>query len=148
MEEELLKVATYWWGGKRHVGRLSPDGRELQPLALGKDAVNSGDTGIPNTLDAVAHRFGGQGRFLGDGEFLTVLKKTRSRPWALAGGKEPEANAVFVELAPATVAALATRGWHFYRFIGEHGYRLMCSWATAPEAVDRFAADLRASVQQ
>jgi threonine aldolase len=43
---------------------------------------------------------------------------------------------------------MAARGWHFYRFIGEHGYRLMCSWATAPEVVDRFAADLRASVQQ
>lgn len=59
---------------------------------------------------------------------------------------EPAANGVFVELPPATVAALSARGWHFYRFVGENGYRLMCSWATPPEAVDRFVADLRASL--
>lgn len=59
---------------------------------------------------------------------------------------EPEANGVFAELAPAVVAALEARGWHFYKFIGEHGYRFMCSWATAPETVDRFIADLRAVV--
>lgn len=59
---------------------------------------------------------------------------------------EPAANGVFVELPPATVTALTARGWHFYRFIGEHGYRLMCSWATPAEAIDRFAVDLRAAV--
>jgi len=59
---------------------------------------------------------------------------------------EPEANGVFVDLTPATVTALTARGWHFYRFIGEHGHRLMCSWATPPEAVDRFIADLRTSL--
>ncbi len=30
--------------------------------------------------------------FLTDGEFLTVAKKTKTRPWALLGGVEPEAN--------------------------------------------------------
>jgi N-methylhydantoinase B len=30
-------------------------------------------------------------RFRTPGEFLTVVKKTKSRPWALAGGLEPEA---------------------------------------------------------
>ena len=59
---------------------------------------------------------------------------------------EPEVNGVFVELPPGTAEKLWARGWHFYRFIGEHGYRLMCSWATAPETVDRFAADLRATL--
>lgn len=59
---------------------------------------------------------------------------------------EPEANGVFVELPPVTVEKLWAQGWHFHRFIGEHGYRLMCSWATAPETVDRFAADLRAAL--
>ncbi len=59
---------------------------------------------------------------------------------------EPEANGVFAELSPAVVTALEARGWHFYKFIGEHGYRFMCSWATAPEMVDRFVADLRAVV--
>ena len=65
-----------------------------------------------------------------------------------AGAKligEPAVNGVFVELPPATYAALTARGWHFYKFIGEHGYRLMCSWATPPEAIDRFVADLRAA---
>ncbi len=42
MEEELLKIATYWWGGKRHVGRLSEDGRDVQPLALGPLAERRG----------------------------------------------------------------------------------------------------------
>ena len=41
-------------------------------------------------------------------------------------------------------AALGARGWHFYRFIGEHGHRLMCSWATTEEQITRFTADLRA----
>ena len=31
-------------------------------------------------------------RFLTDGEFLTVMKKSKSRPWAVAGGSEPDAN--------------------------------------------------------
>lgn len=30
-------------------------------------------------------------RFRSEGEFLTVTKKTKTRPWALAGGHEPEA---------------------------------------------------------
>ncbi len=59
---------------------------------------------------------------------------------------EPAVNGVFVELPPATVAALSGRGWHFYKFIGEHGYRLMCSWATPPEAIDRFVGNLKAAV--
>lgn len=58
---------------------------------------------------------------------------------------EPEANGVFVEFPPATAEALEQGGWRFLRFIGEHGYRLMCSWATPPEAIDRFIADLRSA---
>jgi threonine aldolase len=57
-----------------------------------------------------------------------------------------EANGVFVELRPALVAGLEARGWHFYRFVGEHGYRVMCSWATREETVDAFLADARAGV--
>lgn len=59
---------------------------------------------------------------------------------------EPAVNGVFVELPPATVTALTARGWHFYKFVGEHGYRLMCSWATPPEAIDRFVADMKAAI--
>ena len=57
---------------------------------------------------------------------------------------EPEANGVFVQLAPAAHAALTGLGWQFYRFIGEHGYRLMTSWATTPAQVDAFLTDVRA----
>ena len=31
-------------------------------------------------------------RFVSDGEFLSVMKKTKTRPWALLGGHEPEPN--------------------------------------------------------
>ena len=55
---------------------------------------------------------------------------------------ETEANAVFVALPRDAAAALEARGWHFYRFIGEDGYRLMCSWSTTAADVDRFTADL------
>ena len=55
---------------------------------------------------------------------------------------EPEVNGVFVEMPPAVYAALTARGWHFYRFIGEHGYRLMCAWDTTEQDVAAFAADL------
>jgi len=55
-----------------------------------------------------------------------------------------EANAVFVELAPRVVQALEARGWHFYRFVGEHGYRLMCSWNTTDEEVAAFLAEMEA----
>ena len=57
---------------------------------------------------------------------------------------EPEANGVFVELPRPAVEALWARGWKFHPFIGEKGYRLMCSWATAPGDVDRFAGDAAA----
>jgi threonine aldolase len=54
-----------------------------------------------------------------------------------------EANGVFVELAPAAVAALEARGWRFYKFVGEHGYRLMCSWETQDADVAGFLADAK-----
>jgi 2-keto-4-pentenoate hydratase/2-oxohepta-3-ene-1,7-dioic acid hydratase in catechol pathway len=37
-----LRLATYWWGGKRHVGRLSADGRDITPLALGERGARRG----------------------------------------------------------------------------------------------------------
>jgi threonine aldolase len=56
---------------------------------------------------------------------------------------KPEVNGIFVELAPAVYAAMAARGWHFYRFIGDHGYRLMCSWATTDAEIAAFISDLK-----
>ena len=29
-----MRIATYWWGGRRHVGRISADGKSVTPLAL------------------------------------------------------------------------------------------------------------------
>jgi 2-keto-4-pentenoate hydratase/2-oxohepta-3-ene-1,7-dioic acid hydratase in catechol pathway len=37
-----MRIATFWWGGKRHVGRLSADMAELTPLALGTRAEARG----------------------------------------------------------------------------------------------------------
>jgi len=53
-----------------------------------------------------------------------------------------EANAVFIELAPAHAQAIADAGWHFH-LMGAAGYRLMCSWATTEAQIQRLADDLR-----
>lgn len=57
---------------------------------------------------------------------------------------EPEANALFLEMPKAAADRLLAKGWHFYNFIGAHGYRLMCSWDTREQDLDRFVSDLRA----
>jgi threonine aldolase len=59
-----------------------------------------------------------------------------------------ESNGVFVELSPAVQVRLRECGWRFYTFLGDTGCRLMCAWDTTPETVDRFAADLAASLSQ
>ncbi len=59
---------------------------------------------------------------------------------------ETEVNGVFVEMPLSLYSALEARGWRFYRFIGDHGYRLMCSWATTNADVDAFINDVRAIV--
>jgi threonine aldolase len=55
-----------------------------------------------------------------------------------------ESNGVFATLPPGAADRLWQKGWRFYPW-GETGFRLMCSWDTQPETVDRFAADLAAS---
>ena len=57
-----------------------------------------------------------------------------------------EANGVFVEFAPRVFAQLEARGWRFYNFVGEHGYRLMCSWETQAADVTAFLEDVRAAL--
>jgi threonine aldolase len=59
---------------------------------------------------------------------------------------EPQVNAVFAQLPPAAASALHAQGWHFYPFIGEHGYRLMCSWATTDADLTRFLSDLNSAL--
>jgi threonine aldolase len=53
-----------------------------------------------------------------------------------------QANSVFAELPKPAITALRELGWHFYSFIGKGGCRLMCSWDTKEDDVNRFAADL------
>ena len=53
-----------------------------------------------------------------------------------------EANAVFLDLGAERAAALRSRGWRFYTFIGNGGARFMCAWDTRPEDVDALLADL------
>ena len=55
-----------------------------------------------------------------------------------------QANAVFLHMKEDLVAQLHARGWHFYKFIEPDIYRLMCSWATTPELIDAFIADVKA----
>jgi threonine aldolase len=55
-----------------------------------------------------------------------------------------EANGVFAHLPAPVIEGLHAKGWRFYVFVGDTGCRFMCSWDTTPEAVDAFAADIRA----
>ena len=58
-----------------------------------------------------------------------------------------EGNAVFAKIPDPMVAKLYERGWRFYTDVGPGGgARLMCSWDTTEDDVDRFIEDVRASV--
>jgi N-methylhydantoinase B len=48
-------------------------------------------------------------RFVTDGEFLSVIKKTRSAPWALDGGRQPEPNQVVVFPGTARERRISTK---------------------------------------
>jgi threonine aldolase len=54
-----------------------------------------------------------------------------------------EANAVFVDMDEAARLRLSASGWPLHRFL-DGGVRLMCSWATTPEAVAEITAAMRA----
>ena len=47
-----MRIATYRWGGRRQVGRLSSDGREVAPLALGPAAERRGALALVEHLAA------------------------------------------------------------------------------------------------
>lgn len=53
-----------------------------------------------------------------------------------------EANAVFVEMDAARLAALQHAGWFVYRFL-DSSVRFMCSWATTEAAVEDLGEALR-----
>lgn len=58
---------------------------------------------------------------------------------------QPQANAVFVRMAPALADALSAAGWGFnpWRSLGQDSYRLVTAWDTPAETVDGFLAAVR-----
>lgn len=59
-----------------------------------------------------------------------------------------QANGVFVEMPLPLIEALHRRGWHFYTFIGAGGARLMCSWNSTFEWIDKFVRDVKTEIVQ
>jgi 2-keto-4-pentenoate hydratase/2-oxohepta-3-ene-1,7-dioic acid hydratase in catechol pathway len=45
-----MRIATYWWGGQRHVGRLSDDGARITALACGDRARAVGALALIESL--------------------------------------------------------------------------------------------------
>lgn len=45
-----MRIATYWWGGQRHVGRLSDDGARITALACGERAREVGALALIEAL--------------------------------------------------------------------------------------------------
>jgi threonine aldolase len=94
---------------------------------------------------------------LRDGAWLRHARHANLQAQALASGlvalgfelaMPTEANGVFVKLPAPVVAALEKRGWQFYKFIGDDGYRLMCSWQTLDREVTAFLADARSASEK
>jgi threonine aldolase len=54
-----------------------------------------------------------------------------------------QANSVFVKLSANQLELLRQRGWEIYTFIGGAA-RLMCSWETTAQDIDRLMADIEA----
>ncbi|MEU5829128.1 hydantoinase B/oxoprolinase family protein [Micromonospora tulbaghiae] len=97
-----------WGGTPRHDG-IGPANHLCQTQARNTPVeVLESKTGMFFERLEIRTDSGGAGRFRGGcglrrdirfvtpGEFLTVIKKTRSAPWALAGGEQPEPNQVVV----------------------------------------------------
>jgi len=56
-----------------------------------------------------------------------------------------QANGVFVDLSAEQLQGLRQRGWEIYSFIGGSA-RLMCSWETTEQDIDRLMADIEGVV--
>jgi threonine aldolase len=54
-----------------------------------------------------------------------------------------QANAVFARMSPETESAVKQRGWSFFSSRAVRSARLMCSWDTGEQDVDRFVEDVR-----
>jgi threonine aldolase len=59
-----------------------------------------------------------------------------------------EVNSVFVRMPQTIIDSMHAKGWHFYTFIGTGGARLMCSWDTKVESIDRFIEDLKSTIME
>jgi len=53
-----------------------------------------------------------------------------------------EANAVYADFSKEQAKTLMKKGWKFYNFLADGGYRLMCSWDTQKEDIDALINDL------
>ncbi|MFO1420460.1 MAG: low specificity L-threonine aldolase [Candidatus Competibacteraceae bacterium] len=86
------------------------------------------------------------GAWLRNARHANEMAAYLERRLRVASGLRPmfprQANSVFLELPPPAIESLRAMGWQFYTFIGVGGVRLMCSWNTTREAVDRFVSDL------
>jgi threonine aldolase len=87
---------------------------------------------------------------LDSGAFIDRARHANAMARALAAASPfevvhpVEANAVFVAMDEAARLRLAQAGWFVFRFL-DGSVRLMCSWATTPEAVEEIAAAMRAA---
>jgi N-methylhydantoinase B len=61
-------------------------------------------------------------RFISDGELLSVMKKTKTRPWAIAGGEEPESNTML--LFPGTERQKKVGTYRARVFVGDRARNL------------------------
>ncbi|KOX08450.1 hydantoinase B/oxoprolinase family protein [Micromonospora profundi] len=97
------------WGGTPQHDGIGPANHLCQTQARNTPVeVLEAKTGMFFERVEIRTDSGGAGRFRGGcglrrdirfatpGEFLTVIKKTKSAPWALAGGVQPEPNQVVV----------------------------------------------------
>ncbi|MBM2618637.1 hydantoinase B/oxoprolinase family protein [Actinoplanes sp. LDG1-06] len=97
------------WGGSPDHDGIGPANHLCQTQARNTPVeVLEAKTGMFFERVEIRTDSGGAGRFRGgcglrrdirfvtDGEFLSVIKKTRSAPWALDGGRSPEPNQVVV----------------------------------------------------
>ncbi|MGI8820297.1 MAG: threonine aldolase family protein, partial [Chthoniobacterales bacterium] len=94
----------------------------------------------------------GKGVWLRNARRANAAAETLAHRMTEVGGFEPafprQANAVFQRMPARMVTQLHERGWHFYKFLEPDVYRLMCSWATSPEVIEEFVADVRSFQSQ
>ena len=54
-----------------------------------------------------------------------------------------QSNSVYFRFSDNVAKRLAAAGWNFYKMIEPDVFRLMCSWATTDEQIDRLVRELR-----